>query len=234
MNEQVRLEQAVARMPKLRVGEQLCLDFANTVEPRGVPQPVGGSFDVGSKHIRDHLETYDDLVGWGVYSGILTEAEAEVLLQEAARQPEQARATLARAIALRETIYRVFWTIAHDGVQDEDDLNLLMREQVEAVRHTALLAVEEGFAWVWQPESAPLERIIWPITESATSVLTTGDLARVKVCPGAPGESVSCSWLFYDTSKSRTRQWCSMDDCGGVAKARRQTARRRITRSRPN
>ncbi|MGZ6307885.1 MAG: CGNR zinc finger domain-containing protein, partial [Ktedonobacterales bacterium] len=36
-----------------------------------------------------------------------------------------------------------------------------------------------------------------------------------------PGDPVGCAWLFFGTSKNRTRQWCSMEDCGSGAKARR-------------
>jgi predicted RNA-binding Zn ribbon-like protein len=31
----------------------------------------------------------------------------------------------------------------------------------------------------------------------------------------------SCGWLFLDTSRNRSRQWCDMRDCGNLAKVRR-------------
>jgi predicted RNA-binding Zn ribbon-like protein len=55
---------------------------------------------------------------------------------------------------------------------------------------------------------------------------TAGPLDRVKQCP--PG----CAFLFFDASKNRIRRWCSMDECGGQEKAKRQTARRRSARAR--
>jgi predicted RNA-binding Zn ribbon-like protein len=46
-------------------------------------------------------------------------------------------------------------------------------------------------------------------------------LSRVRVCA-----SETYGWLFIDTSKNRTRRWCSMSDCGNRAKVRRFRARR--------
>jgi CGNR zinc finger/Putative stress-induced transcription regulator len=40
-------------------------------------------------------------------------------------------------------------------------------------------------------------------------------LDRVKICPAD-----DCRWAFYDTSRNRSRQWCSMEVCGNRAKAR--------------
>lgn len=81
----------------------------------------------------------------------------------------------------------------------------------------------------------PLARPLWPIAWSATELLTTGDPSRVKVCPGVPDAPIACAWLFYDATKNRSRHWCSMEDCGAVTKARRQTGRRRAARaSRPS
>ena len=45
-------------------------------------------------------------------------------------------------------------------------------------------------------------------------------LERVKICPAD-----DCRWAFYDTSRNRSRQWCSMEVCGNRAKARAHRAR---------
>ncbi|MGI8786895.1 MAG: CGNR zinc finger domain-containing protein [Pyrinomonadaceae bacterium] len=57
--------------------------------------------------------------------------------------------------------------------------------------------------------------MLWRISESAAAVLTTGDLTRVRQCGG------DCCWMFLDTSRNRSRQWCDMKDCGNLAKVRR-------------
>ena len=42
--------------------------------------------------------------------------------------------------------------------------------------------------------------------------------------PAGPGRS---GWLFVDRSRNGSRRWCTMDDCGAHAKARRLTGPRR-------
>jgi predicted RNA-binding Zn ribbon-like protein len=37
----------------------------------------------------------------------------------------------------------------------------------------------------------------------------------------------NCQWAFYDTSKNRSRTWCSMKVCGNRAKARAYRERQR-------
>lgn len=53
-----------------------------------------------------------------------------------------------------------------------------------------------------------------------------GDWPRLKVCREA-----TCRWAFLDTSKNRSRNWCSMRMCGNRTKTRAYRARRRATAS---
>lgn len=45
---------------------------------------------------------------------------------------------------------------------------------------------------------------------------------RLKVCA-----SDSCRWAFYDTSRNRSRSWCSMDVCGNREKTKAYRERHR-------
>jgi predicted RNA-binding Zn ribbon-like protein len=42
-----------------------------------------------------------------------------------------------------------------------------------------------------------------------------GTWQRLKLCVAE-----SCEWAYYDTSKNRSRRWCSMDICGNREKTR--------------
>jgi predicted RNA-binding Zn ribbon-like protein len=53
-----------------------------------------------------------------------------------------------------------------------------------------------------------------PLADAALRLLTERDLRYVRTC-----ENPACTLLFYDTSKSRRRRWCSMRICGNRAKA---------------
>jgi predicted RNA-binding Zn ribbon-like protein len=52
--------------------------------------------------------------------------------------------------------------------------------------------------------------------------MADGTWPRVKACPGP-----HCGWLFYDGSRNRSRQWCSMAICGNRVKSATFRERRR-------
>lgn len=222
-----RLRSAVARMHD-PWGGALCLDFANTLEPRGGPPPCPPP---PGQSVRDELADYDDLVAWAVHKGALGEAAGLDLIRAADDDPDAARSVLERAHLLRDAVYRVFWALAYAEPPRADDLAALAREHAAAAAHAALVADAGRVRWSWPNPPDSLARPLWPVAWSATELLTNGDPTRVKVCPGTPGAAMPCAWLFFDATRNRARRWCSMSDCGGATKARRQTARRRGARA---
>jgi predicted RNA-binding Zn ribbon-like protein len=192
-------------------GGRLCLDFANTVEPRAAEPQY------------DYLHGYPDLVRWARHAGTLDDAQAGRLLDAAAARRAAAEASFTRALTLREASYRVFSAIAHGATPDGDDLDVLTRAYAEALGHARLRPAPDQLAWTWEDDA--LDRAWWPVARDAVELASAGPLDRVKQCP--PG----CAFLFYDATKNRIRRWCSMDECGGQEKAKRQTARRRRSRA---
>jgi hypothetical protein len=53
------------------------------------------------------------------------------------------------------------------------------------------------------------------LAAAAAKVALERRIDRVKICPAD-----DCRWAFYDASRNRSRQWCSMEVCGNRAKAR--------------
>jgi predicted RNA-binding Zn ribbon-like protein len=45
--------------------------------------------------------------------------------------------------------------------------------------------------------------------------MADGTWSRMKACPGP-----HCGWIFYDASRNRSSQWCSMRICGNRVKGR--------------
>ncbi len=194
------------------VAGRLCLDFVNTLD---------GSRQTGQTE--EKLLSYGDLVAWARQAGIVTEREARTLLREAGRDAGAAARTLARARALREALYGIFYAAAHQGrAPSKTDLAVLNAELSEALARQRVVRTEDGFAWDWGAKNEALERIIWPIARSAAELLTSGEVERTRVC-----EAGDCSWLFMDLSKNRSRRWCDMKYCGNRAKSRRHYERKR-------
>jgi predicted RNA-binding Zn ribbon-like protein len=171
---------------------------------------------------REYLSSYAELVAWSHHVEILTAEEAAVLRDNAARRPDRAEATLSRAVALRETIYRVFSAIAQDQEPDRADLTTLNSVVRESLSRMEISRVGPGFAWTWVVDEEELDRMLWPIVRSAADLLTSRDLGRVRKCARD-----GCDWLFVDLSKNQSRRWCSMDMCGSRVKSRRYYRRRK-------
>ncbi len=187
---------------------QLCLDFANTLGDRPVPQP----------HEED-LHCYADLVAWGEAAGILAGEDAAALLRAAERRPTDADTAFARAIGLREAIYRVFSAVAADAAPPAEDLRTVNAAIAEAVANAHLVPAGDHFHWEWEHDQSALA-MLRPVAWSAAELLTAEELHRVHECAGH-----DCGWLFLDMSKNGSRRWCSMETCGNRAKARRHRAR---------
>ncbi|MDQ3693194.1 MAG: ABATE domain-containing protein [Chloroflexota bacterium] len=221
-----RLQEAISRIHE-PWGGALCLDFANSIEPRGGPPPFAPP--PGSV-VRDELTSFLGLVAWTVRHDQLSPAAGAALLHAADADPAEARRVLTRGLALREAIYRAFAAVARGEPVLETDLALLHREHAGAVANAVLRETGEGFAWIWPDDGACLARPLWPVARSATDLLVTGERERIRRCPGVSNEAIACGWLFYDGTKNKSRRWCSMSECGAVTKTRRQTVRRRVAR----
>ena len=198
------------------IGGRLCLDFINTVDGR-----KSGSRSV-DQVLGDKLTDYSDLVEWSRHSGIVTATEAERLIQASKRNARAAKKVFDRAIALREALHRISKAIMTSRRPQTVDLETVNEELLASRTHERLTHQGKGFTWEWVGGEAALDRMLWSIAQSATELLTTGDLSRLRECCGE-----ECGWVFEDTSKNRSRQWCDMQNCGNLAKVRRYRTRQR-------
>ncbi len=195
-------------------GGLLCLDFANTVDDR--PE----------FHTQELLNSYNDLVSWSEQAHVLTEQEAQRLLEKAARRPSEASRVLKRAVAIREAIFRIFKAVAEDASPEDEDLVSLSAAVADAQNHAQIVLKANGFIWNWAGNAGDLDRMLWPVVLSAADFLTSDELDTVRVCA-----SDSCNWLFLDTSKNHSRRWCNMKSCGNREKARRFYSRKKSSSS---
>ena len=199
-------------LPEL-YGGLLCLDFANSADARGTAE------------IEENLFGYADLLRWSELAGLTGARDTDRLRRLAAGDPAAAAAAYRTAIELREAIFRVFAGIARGTEPASADLAVIQRAYASAMSTARLTPTGAGYDWHW--DDLGLDRPWWPVARSAIDLLTTGPLDRVKVC----ASEVGCAGLFLDTSKNRSRRWCSMQACGVEVKVQRQTQRRRAART---
>lgn len=194
------------------IGGILCLDFANTLY---------GHTEV----IHEYLFDYRDLVLWSSHAGILSAQRAGILLSKWEQAPGEPDAVFRQAIRLREAIFRIFASFAHDESPQENDVIQLHQTWIASQAHSRLVRTASGFVLGWEEEQAD-GSMLWPITRSAVELLTSDELKRVKQCG-------RCDWLFLDQSRNQKRRWCSMSACGNRVKmARRYAREKRGTKTR--
>lgn len=191
-------------------GGALCLNFAETLEYRP------------SRFHKESLNSYADLLSWGVQMGVMTDLEADRLANEAITRPKEAAEVLDRALALREAIYGVFLAVAGGAQPSEADLATLNVTIGETLVNLRIVPTAGGFARGWAERRDALDSVLWPVVWSTLDLLTSEKLALVRECT-----SPDCSSLFIDTSKNHSRRWCNMKVCGNRAKAIRHYQRKK-------
>jgi predicted RNA-binding Zn ribbon-like protein len=178
------------------VGGDAALDFLNTIHDWTVEAP------------RDHLPDFAAALRFGTAAGVLTRAEA--------RRPAdgRARGELRALRDLRARLERIFRAVVAGRTPAPADLAALEREAAAAARGARLRPAAGRLERVIGAESTGAALLRARIVEAAVALLVSTRLERVKSCPG-------CGWYFLDTSKNRSRRWCSMAACGSSVKARR-------------
>ena len=186
------------------------LDFVNTVGGKRQEQP------------REGLRRPEDLVAWGRLSGVLSAEEAQALGQQAAAHPAQAQKALRRAVAFRESLYRLLLALAEGRPGPDVEVATLQAEVHQALAARRLVCTAAGCSW--SPPGVVLRDSVVPRLALATEALLTGGaLGRLRLCEAT--EEDGCGWLFLDTTRNHSRRWCEMAVCGNKYKARRHYAR---------
>src|SRR2546428_4158683 len=165
---------------------------------------------------RDLLGRREDVASWGEAAGVVADRD----LRNAAREPAGLR-------AFREALRRGLVAWAAAGTPPARLIALL---NTHLARDPAVTEVSgKGRDVVTRVRSAGgrLERLYGAVARSAAELITQGDPRRLRKCADP-----TCCLMFYDTSKSGRRRWCSMQTCGGRAKVRAFYRRRRAVTSR--
>jgi predicted RNA-binding Zn ribbon-like protein len=192
------------------LGGTLAFDFVNTSSGRGWPSH------------REHLLAAEDVADWAEHVKLLSPADAAWLRGALKSDPALADLLLRRAFDTREDIHAVCVEIADGRPPPPLRLDRLARAHAANLAHARLVDENGRYVWSWEPRQWPVEALLGPIVLSALATLTQGNLARLKRC-----RNEKCGWVFFDTTKNRSRRWCEMEVCGNRAKQKRFAARAR-------
>jgi predicted RNA-binding Zn ribbon-like protein len=129
----------------------------------------------------------------------------------------------ARAIGLRGALRDLALANAgHPG--DSDAIATVNAAARRAELHPMLTGPAAG---TLEPAAGGVDGALGRIVAAVHAGVVDGTWARLKAC-----ERDSCRWAFYDASRNRSGQWCSMAVCGSREKSRRAYRRRRARQAR--
>ena len=198
--------------PEAMAREELSIQFVNTVAWR-LRQAA-----------EDRIASSDSALKWLVDAGLTDRRLVAQLRARWKSSPREADAFLKVVHGLREALYKIF--VARIGGSRIDPLALAdLNRCIEiAPRGVTLGSVGDTLRWLPTTENIAPETLLKPIAWSAVSLLTGPRAERVKQCQDERG----CGWLFVDESRAQNRRWCSMGDCGNLAKSRRHYRRMQV------
>jgi predicted RNA-binding Zn ribbon-like protein len=173
------------------------------------------------------LRTYADLLRWARSANVLERSEARALRDWAEAHPRRAATALAEAVAIREAIAALCQARVDGRPLPAAALGRLEEAWRSAGEARVLRPAAGGAVWAWRDDGPAPGRPAQAVALEAARLVTSADLDRVRQCGDA-----ECGWFFLDTSRNRTRRWCSMESCGNRNKARRFYRRAAAGRSR--
>ncbi len=165
------------------------LDFAGTLQHRATTRD-------------EMLSSPRRLQEWSVAAGLVD------------APPAVSEAGLARALAVREAIYRLALTAVTGDPRRPGDTDLLNAAAVGAPVTTVL--TEAGLQ-----RTGTEDEVIATVARAAVTLLGGSGRPRIRECADP-----SCTRLFVDTSRAGSRHWCDMRGCGNRAKVAGHRARR--------
>lgn len=163
----------------------------------------------------DFVPDYVALARWSEPADLLAEREVTLLIDLAAKCPNEANAVHAAWIELRESFRRFLERRLNQREVEPNISNQKFLDLLENTLSPLRLRIADG-----EVEALPRENTLaMPLLRSAlaiTSFITLPPKGVVRIC-----EADKCGGFFLDLSRSKPRRWCSMDTCGNRAKVKR-------------
>ncbi len=122
-----------------------------------------------------------------------------------------------RLLALRESLRALLRT--NNGGEAEGDELRALHDAAERSRFRTMLD-EDGRLGIDPAGDGP-EAFEARLLLALERIQSLGGWPRLKACTAD-----DCQWAFYDTSRNRSRTWCSMEECGNREKTRRYRRRK--------
>jgi predicted RNA-binding Zn ribbon-like protein len=201
----------IVRRESIKIGDDLAVDFANTVFSQGD--------STGSLH------SWADLIDFLELRGGLVPGDGAMLRAMGATEARRCAAAFAQALRLRETIRAMLGAMASKRpmrAQWVGEVNQTLETGAGASR---LLRQDTGWRLGLAAGPAGPLQALAPIARAIAELVVSGRSVEIGKCANP-----RCLLFFRDRSRTRRRRWCSMAVCGNrmkVAAHLRRHGRRR-------
>lgn len=189
---------------------EIAFDFLNTRE-------------LHSGALVDRFETPADAFDWLSEHHVVHEELLDPERARAVADPEAAERALGRIRRVRDALRE----LSHAIVERRQAGPAALAEVNRALRAREIIQLEpsvDGVLVGHRHNGDPIDDALARLAEPIVREISAGREDRLRVC-----DNDTCRWVFYDTSPTGRRRWCSMATCGNVAKARRHRARRKVS-----
>jgi predicted RNA-binding Zn ribbon-like protein len=197
------------------VGNLPCLDFVNT-------EPVQAGERV------ELLGGFGDLARWLREAGVLSADAARLAVARWDGTAEGTR-VLREALRLRAALRAGGERLAAGKSVGHEMVEAVNRVLAFRPAYPRLARAGKRYVSRLEPVSTSPLHLLVPVAESAAWLLEHGETSLVRRCEGP-----RCVLLFYDTTRNKSRRWCSMEGCGSRAKAVAYYRRNRRAHQRPD
>jgi predicted RNA-binding Zn ribbon-like protein len=157
---------------------------------------------ISQDRLRDPDQTRDWLAAHGLEAGNLSHDD------------------WAATLAFREGVRAA--AAANNGYDLDPDAVAAMHQAIDRLGFTVQATADAGLEVA---ATTPAGRALAPLAGALMAAQADRSWTRVKACARD-----TCRWLFYDTTRNRSRTWCTSTTCGSREKAkrayRRQLAKR--------
>ncbi len=114
---------------------------------------------------------------------------------------------------------------ANNGYGVDADAVAALRGAIDRLGFTVRVGADASLEVA---SASPAGHALAPLVGTLMAAQADGSWTRVKACARD-----SCRWLFYDTTRNRSRTWCTSTTCGSREKAKR-AYRRQLQRGKPD
>lgn len=181
----------MVRIDFLFIADAIALDFVNT------------EVVLDGRRV-DLLEEPSSLARWIV----------DARLARAGQLWRVSSSTLAAAKRIRAALRQIAASFVEGRPVRRKAVAVIDKELRRVWGSLALARSGGNFSVSFEPNRAEADDPRFLIARAAASFLASTDLGRIRRCEGT-----NCILYFLDTTKNRTRRWCSMAVCGNRMKA---------------